>query len=189
MTKTFPRDRFDEITDEPERVGAHRAPAPRNRGWIAFAWAALVTGVLVGAGVFALSTFSDSVNFELPFESAAPGDAAPEEPEPTDAVAELDPDVVITVLNGTATTGLANTVGDSLVAAGWGGAAEGVGTRANAAAEDVVATTVFYGDTADEAAARALVDTLGTGQIQLSQDYPQSPIVVLIGSDYAPPAG
>ena len=104
------------------------------------------------------------------------------------------------MLNGTTTTGLANTAADALVAAGWCGATgtssaeEGpcagtgvTGSRANAGADDVEATVVFYPDASDEGAARALVQSLGVGEIRLSNDYPESPLTVLLGSDFVPP--
>lgn len=207
MAKTTPTDRFDEIPDDLTRVGAHRAPARKGHGWIGFAWAALATGVLVLAGVVALAAFTDSINLDLPFAASdAPADEtpAPDEgtepevsatPEPVEPV--LDPAVSITVLNGTATVGLAASAGDKLVAEGWCGAAgpdtvaEGpcadstaVGTRANASSNEVAATVVYYGDPANESAALALVASLGIGVAQLSDEFPESPITVLLGSDY-----
>lgn len=177
-----PLDRFDDIPDDLVRTGAHRAPARRGRGWIAFAWAALATGLLVAAGVVALSAFSDRVNLELPFETGA---ATTSESPDVAVTPLLDPAIAISVLNGTTTQGLANTVGDDLVEQGWGGAALGVGSRANAGANDVAATVVYYTDAANEAAALALVESLGVGEVRLSPDYPANPITVLLGSDYS----
>ena len=54
-TTARPRDRFDDVPADLARVGAHRAPARRGRGFVTFAWAALATGALVGAGVLGLS--------------------------------------------------------------------------------------------------------------------------------------
>ena len=136
MAKTHPTDRFDEIPDGLERVGAHRARAAPGRGWVGFAWAALATGVLVLAGVIALALFDDAINIELPFAADGSASAEPsaepapestavpgEEPSaPPAVVPSLDPEVAITVLNGTATAGLANRVGDALVTGGWCGA-------------------------------------------------------------------
>lgn len=202
MAKQFPADRFDDIPDDLVRVGAHRAPAPKGRGFVAFAWAALATGLIVGASVIGLSLFSDSINIDLPFSAPQADPLGSPSEEPVVEVAEpvLDPDLAITVLNGTTTTGLANTAADALLAAGWCGAAgtsspeEGpcagtgvTGSRANAGADDVEATVVFYPDAANEGAARALVQSLGVGEIRMSSDYPQSPLTVLLGSDYVPP--
>lgn len=192
METAPPTDRFDDIPEDLDRVGAHRAPVKRGRGWIAFAWAALATGVLVLAGVLGLAAFSDSISIDLPFESSASApaeDTGATEEAPVETVEPaLDPTVAISVLNGTANVGLAGVVGDSLVEAGWGGAAADVGTRANAATDDVATTVVYYQSAEQEAAALALVQSLGVGEIRLSQDYPSSPITVLIGADYPLPA-
>lgn len=183
-------DRFDEIPEELQRVGAHRAPAQRGRGWIGFAWAALATVVLVAGSLFALSFLNPDLEIRVPgVGTASPTDepVAPPADEPQ-AEPTLNPEIAITVLNGTATDGLANDVGDALVEQGWGGAAQGIGSRAKAAADDVETTQIFYSDPANEGAARMLVETLGVGELRLSNDYPTSPITVLIGADYAAPA-
>ena len=187
MPTTYPPDRFDEPPRDLQRVGAHRAPDKGNSRIVAFGWSALATGLLVGAGVLGLAAFTNSINIDLPFETGAA--LGPSE-SPAETVAPLlDPAVAITVLNGTATNGLANQVGDSLEAAGWGGAADGIGSRASATDQTVTATVVYYGDPVNEAAARALVETLGVGTISLSDTYPTSPLTVVIGSDYVPTAG
>jgi hypothetical protein len=72
---SFPRDQFDDVPDGDGRVGAHRAPPRRGRGWIAFAWAALATGVLVIVGLFVLSRVDSS--FELPSLPLAGGGGTP----------------------------------------------------------------------------------------------------------------
>lgn len=194
MATRTPTDRFDDLPDGLDRVGAHRAPERRGRGWIAFAWAALATGLLVGAGVVGLSLFTDSIrNIELPFSSnageATSPEGAPSEEASPSVTPAIDPAIPITVLNGTATEGLANNVGDLLESQGWDGAALGVGSRSSAATTDVATTVVFYLDPANEGAALALLDTLGAGEIRLSQDYPSSPVTVLLGADYELPAG
>lgn len=184
----FPKDRFDEIPDDMQRVGAHRAPASRARGWIGFGWAALATVVLVTSGVFALSVLNE--DFRLPFFQAEEEEpsATPTVSEAPEAEPALDPEVAITVLNGTPMAGLATTVGDELVAKGWGGAALGKGSRANAADRDIDDTVVYYSDAALEGAARQLVIDLGVGEVRLSDDYPNSPITVVLGADYRPVA-
>lgn len=189
MVKHPPTDRFDTIPDGIDRVGAHRAPSKKGSGWIAFASGALVTIILVTAGVVGLALFTDSINIDLPFVAEESAGPSPGASVVESAAPALDPAIAITVLNGTTTAGLANTVGDFLVQEGWGGAAIGVGSRANAGSSDVESTVVFYADAASEGAARALVETLGVGEIRLSADYPTSPITVLVGSDFAFPAG
>lgn len=178
---TFPPDRFDEAPADLHRVGAHRAPKRRGRGWIAFAWAALATGLIVAVAVVAMFVINDSVSFENPFggEEAVPSETIPPTPtvEPT-----VDPAANVVVLNGTETDGLATSVGDLLASQGWT-----VGTRGNAATTDVAATTVYYSDAAQEGAAKGLVQGLGIGTIVLSDAFvvpDQVRLVVVVGADY-----
>lgn len=183
-------DRFDSVPDDLLRTGAHRAAPKAGRGWIAFAWAALATGVLVAAGLFGLAVIRGTI--ELPFATpSATGTGTPAPtPTPTPTVeAKINPALAITVLNGTKTKGLAAKAGDDLVKQGWAGASEQIGSRTNAASSDITKTIVYYGDAANEGAARAMVQSLKIGTIQLSQAYPGSPITVVLGSDYVPPAG
>ncbi|MCW4386144.1 LytR C-terminal domain-containing protein [Salinibacterium sp. SYSU T00001] len=184
------RDRFDETPDEMLRIGAHRAPAQPGRGWIGFAWAALATVALVAIGLFALTLLNPDIQIRVPgVDTAAPTTAPTEAPtDEPQAEPSLNPELPITVLNGTPTAGLATQVGDALEAQGWAGAALGVGSRANAAADDVETTQIFYSDPANEGAARMLAEHLGVGELRLSNDYPASPLTVLIGADYEPPA-
>lgn len=182
---TYQKDRFDSVPDDLLRTGAHRGAPRPGRGWITFAWAALATVVLIAAGLFGLAIVNGKLS-GLPF--FAPGASATPSATPTPTAPPLlNPTVPITILNGTAAAGLANQVGDNLVAQGWHGAAVGVGSRANAAATDVKQTTVYYSDPTNEGAARALVLSLKAGQIRLSNVYTASPITVVIGSDYTLP--
>ncbi|MBX3094188.1 MAG: LytR C-terminal domain-containing protein [Cryobacterium sp.] len=180
----FPKDRFDELPDDLQRVGAHRAPARRGRGWIGVGWSVLATLVLVVAGVFALSVIND--DFRLPFVQAEEEEPsfAPIPSELPDAEPVVDPEVSITVLNGTPMAGLATTVGDELVAKGWTGASLGIGSRANAADRDIDDTIVYYSSAELEGAARGLVIDLGVGEVRLSADYPNSPITIVLGADF-----
>jgi hypothetical protein len=181
---TYQRDRFDRVPDDLLRTGAHRGPQKNGRGWITFAWAALATGILVVVGLVGIAI----VNGKLANPFASSSVAASATPTPTPTMPPLlNPTIAITVLNGTPTSDLANTVGDELVKEGWGGAAQGVGSRANASTTDVKQTTVYYADPANEGAARALVLSLKVGTIQLSDAYSQSPLTVVLGSDYKLP--
>jgi hypothetical protein len=193
---TKPTDRFDNVPDDLLRTGAHRAGPKKGRGWIAFAWAALATGVLVGAGVFGLAVIRGTV--ELPFlspaQSATPTATAAPTPTPTPtgtptAAPKINPALAISILNGTPTKGLAAKVGNSLVNQGWTGASTDVGSRGNAPTTTVTKTLVYYRDPANEGAARALVQSLKVGEITLSSAYPSSPLTVVLGSDYKLPAG
>ena len=186
----YPHDRFDELPDDLLRRGAHRAPPRKGRGWIALLWAVVATVVLIAGGLTVLSLITNRGN---PFTSqyvATPSASSQRHSSRALPTAEpkLDPDIPLTILNGTTTAQLANQVGDKLVAEGWNGAEEGIGSRLNASENTVDKTVVFYSDPANEGAARALVASLKVGEVRLSNDYPASPITVLLGSDYKPGA-
>jgi len=184
---SYPKDRFDDLPADLVRVGAHRAPKKRGGGWIAFAWAALATGLLVVGGLFGLSRIDDNISFDLP------GVAAPtEEPVTPDPIATptatpltdpaaIDParEITITVLNGSADPAVLDQAADALAAAGWP-----VGGRAAASAADVTTTIVYYSNPADEDIARGLSEALGVGEVQESTAFLGAPITVVVGSDY-----
>ncbi|GMA91366.1 LytR C-terminal domain-containing protein [Homoserinibacter gongjuensis] len=186
---SFPRDRFDDIPHDVDRVGAHRAPRKPGRGWIAFAWAVVATAVLVVVGLFGLSLVNP--DFELPFapgqtESPTPSETVVETAAPITDPTTVDPErlatLSIAVLNGTPTTGLANTAGDQIAAAGWPDP-----SRAAASATNEEVTYVYYSDPADEGIARGLLQLMGAGDVRLSDAFPAASITIVLGSDYAPP--
>lgn len=182
----FPKDRFDDVPSDLGRIGAHRGPKRKGRGWIGFAWAVVATVLLTTAGLFGLSAIDKSIDFDLPFLPAQEAEA-PETPTAIpEAAPTVDPSVPLSILNGTTTVGLANTVGDSLVERGWDGAKEGVGSRANASSKDIEDTVVYYANPTLEGVARGLVLALGIGDIRLSTDFPGSDVTIVIGSDYVP---
>lgn len=194
MATSFQHDRFDDLPDDLERVGAHRVPRKPGRGWIAFAWAALATAVLIGAGVFGIFALnnnllggggaaSDGANTSTGETPAPTEEVPPVEEPPAPAAPVVDPALSITVLNGTPASGLASTVGDMLAEGGWT-----VATRSNAATEDVTVTTVYYSDPALEPAARGILLTLPNAVIAESQDFADlgaGAMVVVVGADYA----
>jgi hypothetical protein len=186
---TYQKDRFDSVPDDLLRTGAHRGPARKGRGWIAFAWAVVATVVLVAAGLFGLSVISGRIHLGLPFFAGPTASASPTPSASPTAEAKLNPTIPITILNGTTTTGLANGAGDNLVAQGWGGASSSIGARASASTTDVKKTVVYYSDPANEGAARALVLSLKVGTISLSSAFTESPLTVVLGTDYVLPAG
>ena len=181
----FPKDRFDDVPSELLRVGAHRGPKKKGRGWIGFGWAALATVVLTAGGLIGLAAIDSNINFDLPFFPGTQSEEPTVTQTPT-AEPTMDPEVPLTILNGTPTVGLANQVGDALLAKGWGGAAEGVGSRANSGSSDVEQTVVYYADPSLEGVARGLVLAHGVGDIRLSTDYPGSQVTDVIGLDYTP---
>lgn len=186
------RDRFDAVPEDLHRVGAHRARSHWAQGWINVAWVAGAVVVLSTAGLWGLSQINSDFQFGLPIFSASedePEVVAPTELPQDEVEAVIDPSLPITVVNGTATSGMSNTVGDFLVAQGWDGAAFGVGARVNASSNEVETTLVIYNDPANEGAAKAMLETLGVGELRLANTYPASPLAVLVGSDFAVPAG
>ncbi len=182
MAEKFPRDRFDEIPADIERVGAHRAPRPRGRGWIAFGWAALATVILVGAGVFGLSLVNGAITFtgKTPTGSASTTPTPTPTPTPT-VVPTVDPSLTVNVLNGTSTSGLGGKVGEVLTAAGWK-----VGAVANADMNTLTETIAYYADPTKEGAALGVAQSLPGAKIQNTQDFADSgaDLTVVIGSNY-----
>ena len=189
----FDRDRFDDVPADLDRVGAHRAEKRPGSGWIGFAWAALAVGVLVGAGVVYLGVANNSFQFVNPSSSstaeagAAETDTATSTPTPSasESVAPLtdpsqvDPAVTVTVLNGTATAGLAGAASERLEAEGWV-----VGTQGNAS-ERVSTSTVYYSSAADEAVALGLAQQLGIADVELTDAFPGASVTIVLGADYS----
>jgi hypothetical protein len=187
---TFPKDQFDDLPDDLYRVGAHRAARGKGRAWITVAWAALAVVVLTGLGLFGLSRISDSLRIELPGlpgEAQPPAATEPETPpaaEPVTDPSTVDSSISITVLNGTTTTGLANTVGDTLEEDGWP-----IGSRTNTADPDVETTTIYYSAPENEGIARGIALALGVEEVVLSDAFPGAAVTVVLGTDYEPAAG
>lgn len=184
---TFPRDRFDDLTSDAGRVGAHRAETPRSRGWVVFLWAVLITIVLVIVGIFGTLVASGRISLGS-------------EPAPTPTVVETPPAVTdtsysVVVLNGTADEGLAGNLRDQIVQAGWAGDAVQTG---DSDTTDFPTTTVYYRGPEDEEAARGLANVIGGAEIAQDSflqptDDPNTPddesaekrLVVVIGLDRA----
>lgn len=184
---TFPQDRFDQLPDDLARVGAHRGPRKKGRGWIGFAWAALASGVLVFGGLFAISTVLD---IDLGLFPVAETPTPTPTPTPTAdpiTAAELDParGIKVTVLNGTPTVGLEFTVATQLVNEGWP-----VTSNTTANADNVEKTTVYYTDAANEDVARGIALSLGGAGVRLvpPETFPGAPITVVLGADFEVPA-
>lgn len=188
-----PRDRFDDLPDDLVRVGAHRSPAKRGRGWVAFAWAALATGVLVIGGLYGLSRVNPAISFELPViggDAANPGATATAEPEvePLTDPTLVDPalNLSISVLNGSPTDGIQQSAADQIELAGWPKPAAAV-----AGAREETTTVIYYNGAQYEAIALGLAQLIGSdpANIRNSDFYLGSPVTIVLGSDYAPPAG
>ncbi|GAB3616376.1 LytR C-terminal domain-containing protein [Okibacterium endophyticum] len=193
MAERFPKDRFDDQPDDLKRVGAHRAPAPKGRGWIVFMWAAIATVVLIVIGVVGLLVLDDRLDLGTDTGSSQTTPAPSEDPVPT-VEPTIDPNAVITVLNGTATQGLSAAAISQLNSAGWSQPI----TNANASDNTIETTTVYYEDASQEGAARGIAVALGGAAIQLSSEFqvpnadgevPAAQIWVVLGADYAPATG
>ena len=183
MAEKYPRDRFDDIPGDLHRVGAHRAPRPKSRRWIAVGWAALATVVLIGAGIFGLSLVSGSISFEGSPNTGTGTGTPTVSPTPTPTVVPtVNPALTVNILNGTSTEGLGKEVGDTLAQAGWK-----VGAVANADRTDLADTIVYYSDPANEAAALGAAQSLPGATIQETQDFAETgaDLTVVIGTDFA----
>lgn len=191
MAKSFPRDRFDDVP-RTSRVGAHRAPTPRGRGWVAFGWAALATLILIALGIFGLSLATDRLNlddvFVVPSESSESPTATPTETTTPTAEPTIDAEALVQVLNGTTAAGLAGEAKDQLAAGGW---TEANITASNASDTDIETSVVYYDDESLEGAARGVAESLGLSNVSFSTEYGAgeggvSQIVVVLGADFAP---
>jgi len=189
-----PHDRFDDLPDDLARVGAHRAPPKRGRGWINFAWAALATGVLIVGGLYGLSRVNPAISFELPVlagDGAEPGTTATPEPEAVpmtpDEWKAADPAIALTisVLNGSPTDMQQDVVAEQIELAGWPAPAAAV-----ASARDQELTVIYYNGAQYESIALGLAQLLGTdpANITNSDFYQGAPVTIVLGADYVPPA-
>lgn len=188
---SYPRDQFDDVPRDIDRVGAHRAPRKRGRGWIGFGWAVLATAVLIVVGLVVLSLYDP--RFELPIIGGGETPVASETPtvvptaEPVTDPATLDPaflqSITISVLNGTTTPGLSNTAADQIAAAGWPDP-----SRAAASSNNETETFVYYASPESEGVARGIMQLIGAADVRLSDAFASATITVVLGSDYVPPA-
>ena len=190
---SFPPDRFDGVHDDIERVGAHRTGTPQHRGLVAFAWAALATGVLVGAGVLFLDINNNSFQFHDPSTASAaagattgaattPAVTATPTTTPVTDPTTLDFAVTkIAVLNGTTTSGLAAKATLALTDYGWKVATEGNATGSPAT------STVYYSAAApaNHAIALGVAQRLGITTVAESASFPNASVTVVLGTDYA----
>lgn len=201
MTERFPRDRFDDVTDGP-RVGAHRGPQRRGRGWIAFAWAALATGVLVGIGVFVLGIATGGDSYVSPSDgntTSSPSASASATARPSSSPSSSSSSsagtgstsgasaatpaqqgtTTVVVLNGTSTTGLAGRASTALSGAGWK-----ITSTGDAGTTGTTQTIVYYRSAASAAVAQGIAKSLGTTAVQQSAAFPNADVSVVLGADY-----
>jgi hypothetical protein len=179
----FRTDQFDNLPDNVDRVGAHRGPKVKGRGWITFAWAVLATAVLVVGGLYVLSIFNDSIKFGLgPSAATTPTPSGTPTPVITpieDPTAIASRNITITVLNGTAVVGLQDKAATKLKAKGWN-----VTATANSTETNIKTSTVYYSSAADQDVAEGIQILLGAEDIQFSNAFLATPITVVVGSSF-----
>ncbi|MWB97729.1 LytR C-terminal domain-containing protein [Agromyces seonyuensis] len=179
MPETFPKDRFDSIPRGIERVGAHRAPARRGRGWVWAGWTALAAVIVATAGILGAMGYLGKLggSDETVVASEAPAVTA----APT-----LDAATPVTVLNGTDVDGLAATAADALTGAGLT-----VAATSNASTSDVAESMVYYSRPDLEGAARGIAGLLPGSDVQETTEFTAigSDLTVVVGADYAAAVG
>jgi len=194
---SFLPDRFDDVQPDPSYVGTHRR---QRSSWSVFAPVGIGFGaviVLVLAGLWIVDRSDDYLTLDASEVPVITGDAPPEEdsdepvvlePEvPEEIVAVTDPTQIdtegltLTVLNGTATQGMAARAVERLVAVGWPEA-----TATNADSTDVQQSVVAYSEDADKAIALGIAGELDLDADSVVQTtaYPGARITVVLGADY-----
>ncbi|WP_159501322.1 LytR C-terminal domain-containing protein [Microbacterium sp. 18062] len=123
-------------------------------------WALVATILLVGIGIFGSLIASGRVTL---FPAASPSATVGPEVEP-----EVDTSFSVNVLNATGEQGLATTLKDQIVAAGWN--ADTV-FASQASVTDFPQTTVYYAFPADEAAAKGIAQVIGGAEVAQSDVY------------------
>ena len=190
-------DRFDDVERDLGYVGTHRR---QRSSWSVFAPVGIGLGaviVLILAGIWFVDRSDDYLTLdasEVPvITGEAPEEEALDEPvviEPEvveEVVAVTDPTQIdtegltLTVLNGTATQGMAARAVDRLVAIGWPEA-----TATNADSTDIQQSVVAYSEDADKAIALGIAQELDLDADSVVQTtaYPGARVTVVLGADY-----
>lgn len=194
---SFLPDRFDDVERDLGYVGTHRR---QRSSWSVFAPVGIGFGavvVLILAGIWFVDRSDDYLTLdasEVPvITGEAPEEEAAEEPViiepevPEEVVAVSDPTQIdtegltLTVLNGTATQGMAARAVDRLVAIGWPEA-----TATNADSTDIQQSVVAYSEDADKAIALGIAQELDLDADSVVQTtaYPGARVTVVLGADY-----
>lgn len=177
---SYPKDQFDDVPVDLARVGAHRGPEKKGRGWIAFAWAALATGLIIVGGLFAVSLLNGNLDSQeaAPEVTETPIETAEPLTDPRDI--DDDRDISITVLNGTDTNKLDNVAYKALKKAKWP-----MSSHTNASSDTIATTVVYYAAPEDEDVARGVAAELGFDTVAETDVFLGAPITVVLGADYA----
>ncbi|GAA4159607.1 hypothetical protein GCM10022286_14300 [Gryllotalpicola daejeonensis] len=188
MAQQFPKDRFDVVPTDLERVGAHRAPRRRGQGLLWLVWCLVAVLVIVGAGWIYLHVLDSNVNSAAGPQPTITETATPKAtptrtqtptatPTPT---ATIVPGAQLSVLNGTGRAGLAKNAAGKLGAAGWSSVTTGN------APQQAATTTVYYADAAQRGVALGVAQSLGVTTVAQSAQFGGSAAVVtvVLGADY-----
>jgi len=194
MPQQYPRDRFDLIPADLQRVGAHRSPKQRFRGTPWIVWCAVAIIVIIGAGWIYLRVLDNGVfggsNQANPSNPAATSTAtataaptgtptATATPTPTATVVPTTP---LAVLNGAGRAGLAASAKVKLTEAGWTSVITG-----NAPQTGVATSTVYYSDPSLQGVAMGVAQALGITSVQqaaLPANASNVQVAVVLGTDY-----
>jgi hypothetical protein len=193
---SFLPDRFDDVSREKKYVGIHRSTRSTASLFAPVGIALGVVALLVLGGLW----FVDRSAANLTLEDSAPpvidgGATAPleeeqaveEEPVVDEVLPVTDPTQIdtegltLTVLNGTASQGMAARASTRLTDVGWPET-----TATNADSTDVAQSVVAYSEEADKASALGIAQLLGieADAVVQSTAYPGARITVVLGADY-----
>ncbi|WP_022882505.1 LytR C-terminal domain-containing protein [Gryllotalpicola ginsengisoli] len=192
MAQNFPKDRFDVVPPDLERVGAHRAPRRPATGLMWLLWCAVAIVVIVGAGWMYLRVLdgslpgASSASTSTPTASSTQRPTATKSPTPAASPTPTATRVAsapVSVLNGAGITGLAAQGAAKLTAAGWTAV-----TTGNAPQTGQAATTIYYSDASARGIALGVAQDLGIGSVQQSDEFAAqgAQVVVVLGSDFQP---
>ncbi len=194
--KKYAKDKFDDLPKDLERVGAHRGPKQKGRAWIAFAWCAFATVLLIGVGLTGKSLIDQNVSFTGAWAPVTVTNTISEAPVTTTwepeistsaETVDLDQGEVIPVFDGVTPVQVQNASGvdgsgaavTALLATAGFNMAEPV-----TAAVISEASVVYYTDASLEAAALGLAENIPGATTALSTDYPVGQLTFVIGSSY-----
>lgn len=178
----YPKDRFDDLPVDLDRRGAHRAPRSRAAKLASFLWGLAAVAVLVIIGLVAMNIIDNVVSGraggEQPAASETNGATPSASPTPTSAV---DPNIGVTVLNGTDIGKVATNFSAKLKEKGWT-----IAATDGADSSNYKTTKVYYPNEGTKAAAEQIVADIGGGAAEMSADIAgEGQIVVVIGYDLA----
>lgn len=193
QTGSFLPDRFDDVSADVRYVGTHRAQRSSLSVFAPIGIALALVVVLVLGGLWFVDRSNDNLALDESDLPVATGEAPPEETPVEEPVAEEAPNPVedpsqidltgltITVLNGTASAGLAARAGSRLQAAGWPEAA-----ATNADSSDIALSVVAYENDEDLPIAWGIALALGLDLEAVVQTtaYPGARVTVVLGADY-----